>query len=300
MDYAGRQIFLFYFSSLSTHEAALRNAWDEETLHDMRVATRRLRVACQLLRSTFYPVQLGLFRELLRTLGEVLGAVRDLDVFVSFVNEYGGSHGLSAGLETLRTKLESDRGTQRAMLDRYLDDERHRRFSVEFMDWLHGEDGQEETSRKAGQELVRDIAPILLSKERTAALDLGMRLVETSTPEALHSLRIACKRLRYTAEIFKSCYGKRLTGLIRQVTEFQDSLGRHQDAHVHIGYLNRFIARLDRRSSRQRRIQTDLEHVISSERLTQKACHQQFIQSWHVENHPFMSIDFELEPSLGD
>ncbi len=296
MDYAGRQILLFYFGALSAHEAKLRSAWDEEALHDMRVATRRLRVACRLLRTTFHPEQLGLFKNWLRELGEVLGAVRDLDVFLLFVDEYSRTHGLSAGLEALRASLESNREGSRATLSQYLEDEPHRRFKRAFIDWLYGENAQAAPPRKAGQRLVREIAPVLLSKGRAATCASRSSVAEEPTPEALHNLRIACKRLRYTAEFFKSCYGKRFTGLIHQATEFQDSLGRYQDAHVHITYLNSFITRLDRRSSRQRRVQADLELVISSERLLQRTAYEQFTASWSEDDHPFSSIDFTLKP----
>lgn len=300
MDYAGRQILLFYFGGLSAHEAKLRSAWDEETLHDMRVATRRLRVACRLLQTTFHREQFGLFIGWLRELGEVSGVVRDLDVFVSFVDEYSHFHGLSAGLEALRTTLVSDREANRTTLLRYLADEPHCRFKLDFPEWLYGEGTQPERLRKPGQRLVREVAPMLLSKGRAATCAFRSSVAEQPTPEALHTLRIACKRLRYTAEFFKSCYGKRLTGLIQQATEFQDSLGRHQDANVHIAYLNRFIARLDRRSSRQRRVQADLEQVVSSERLIQRTTYERFLASWHVDDHPFSSIDFTLNPLSGD
>lgn len=300
MDYAGRQILLFYFEGLSAHEEKLRSAWDEETLHDMRVATRRLRVACRLLRTTFHPDQLGLFNNWLRELGEVLGAVRDLDVFILFVDEYSRTHGLSAGLEALRASVETNREGARATLNQYLGDEPHRRFKTEFIDWLHGEVAQAAPPRKAGQRLVQEVAPILLSKGRATTCASRSSVAEQPAPEALHNLRIACKRFRYTAEFFKSCYGKRLTGLIHQVTEFQDSLGRYQDAHVHITYLNSFITRLDRRSSRQRRVQADLEQVVSSERLLQRTAYEQFIASWPEDDHPFSSIDFTLKPLSRD
>ena len=52
---------------------------DPEELHDMRVATRRLRAALALFASVL-PVRAQIFREELGWLGRLLGAVRDLDV----------------------------------------------------------------------------------------------------------------------------------------------------------------------------------------------------------------------------
>ena len=64
---------------LREKEPGTRLGEDIEELHDMRVATRRLRAALALF-STVLPVRAQTFREELGWLGRVLGAVRDLDV----------------------------------------------------------------------------------------------------------------------------------------------------------------------------------------------------------------------------
>ena len=60
-------------------EPGTRLGEDPEELHDMRVATRRLRAALSLFEAVL-PVRAQVFREELGWLARLLGSVRDLDV----------------------------------------------------------------------------------------------------------------------------------------------------------------------------------------------------------------------------
>ncbi len=64
---------------LRDKEPGTRLGEDVEELHDMRVATRRLRAALALFAGVL-PVRAQTFRQELGWLAGVLGAVRDLDV----------------------------------------------------------------------------------------------------------------------------------------------------------------------------------------------------------------------------
>jgi CHAD domain-containing protein len=58
----------------------------------------------------------------------------------------------------------------------------------------------------------------------------------------LHALRIACKRLRYTLEFFRSILGPEGQGAIEGVVAVQDHLGAVQDAVVAGGFLRQLLA----------------------------------------------------------
>jgi CHAD domain-containing protein len=55
-----------------------------------------------------------------------------------------------------------------------------------------------------------------------------------SPAEALHELRIMCKRLRYALEFVEHLYPKAMRTYLERLVELQDLLGLHQDAHVAI------------------------------------------------------------------
>lgn len=50
-----------------------------------------------------------------------------------------------------------------------------------------------------------------------------------ATPEQLHALRLAGKRLRYTLELFEGCYGHGLSRRLKSLKTIQDYLGEIND-----------------------------------------------------------------------
>src|SRR3984957_5624503 len=115
-------------------EPGTRLGEDPEELHDMRVATRRLRAALSLFEGVL-PVRAQVFREELGWLAHLLGEVRDLDVQLqnlagmaaSDVDRIGhGAEGRVDGegpgpLGELAALLDGERGAARAALLRGLD-----------------------------------------------------------------------------------------------------------------------------------------------------------------------------------
>ena len=87
---AGRKIFRFQFSQVLDHEAGTRLGEDIEELHDIRVATRRLRAAFEVFEGVFKPKALKNSPEGLRSTGRTLGQVRDLDVFMEKAQQLPG------------------------------------------------------------------------------------------------------------------------------------------------------------------------------------------------------------------
>jgi CHAD domain-containing protein len=114
-------------TALRQHEAGTRSGDDPEDLHDMRVATRRLRAALRTFDQVLPPEAQLLYEEL-RWLGGGLAAVRDLDVQIERVE------GLTAldspddreALDALRATLQSERESARTELHALLDSERYR------------------------------------------------------------------------------------------------------------------------------------------------------------------------------
>lgn len=57
----------------------------------------------------------------------------------------------------------------------------------------------------------------------------GRKAVEGDAPEALHEFRLRTKRLRYTIELFRSCYGPGLERWLAALGRIQDHLGAISD-----------------------------------------------------------------------
>jgi CHAD domain-containing protein len=202
---------------IERHDPGTRLGQDPESLHDMRVAVRRLRA---LLR-TARPLLLTDTRELrgrLRELGAVLGEVRDFDVLLERLSEGAAALGEpdSAHAKSLLATLPRERtGKRRRVLaflrsDTYLallDD------TAAAIDSLEAND--------TGLSL-DDVAARASTKLRKAVAALP---TEPSDDE-LHAVRKTGKRARYAAELA----GRSM--MVRRAKVFQDVLGEHQDSVV--------------------------------------------------------------------
>ncbi|MFM8319940.1 MAG: CHAD domain-containing protein [Chloroflexota bacterium] len=85
---AARKVMRFHFARMLAYEDGARLGEDIEALHDMRVATRRLRAAFDVFADAFEPGVLKPYLKGLRQAGRALGKVRDLDVFMEKAQHY--------------------------------------------------------------------------------------------------------------------------------------------------------------------------------------------------------------------
>jgi CHAD domain-containing protein len=221
---------------LRDKEPGTRLGEDIEELHDMRVATRRLRAALDVFEEVL-PVRARTYRDELGWLAGVLGAVRDLDVqqealpgMSATANAWASLAGGSSNpLADLAALLERERASARAaMLD-----------SLDSLRWDRLINGLTAMVRQGP--LRRSLAvrtpaliavPELVGARHRAAVKAARRAKRSGQAPDFHRLRIRCKRLRYSLEFTADLYGGRTTRYTRQLTSLQDKLGLMQDAEV--------------------------------------------------------------------
>jgi CHAD domain-containing protein len=234
---AGRQAMAKHVSKLYAHLPGVLNGDDPHDIHQMRVATRRLRAS---LTSTAPAYRAELVEKLyqrLRRLARALGDVRDRDVQLIRLRRTADEQSDSAQSELRavieRVQAERDKA-HAALLD--------------------------ELQRRRTQRLLRDLTAFLTDPlDQVQAKDHGLPLLvhhhagsviwrryesirrfETVMPHAsserLHQLRIACKHLRYTLELFEPALGEDARALIKQVEAMQEHLGDIHDADVALSY----------------------------------------------------------------
>jgi hypothetical protein len=88
MTEAAVKTLRFHLERMLEHEAGTRLGEDPEELHDMRVSTRRMRMALRVFADYLDPAVLRPVLKGLRRTGRTLGAVRDLDVFYEKTRAY--------------------------------------------------------------------------------------------------------------------------------------------------------------------------------------------------------------------
>lgn len=228
------------------NEPGTRLGEDIEALHDMRVATRRLRAAMAVFRP-FLTARMLAFRDEFGQVARALGEVRDLDVQLERMEEWRASFPadrvhLLDGIEAL---LRKRRAAARRRMLQVLDSRRYERLCARFAAVLRAGPPK---SFAPGRTPVLAVAPDLVERRYRKVRKLGDRIKKTSPPEAYHLLRIEAKKLRYALEfVGNGIYGKPALEFSARVTALQDLLGLHQDAYVAIEMLEELAASAGRR-----------------------------------------------------
>ncbi|MBK8232734.1 MAG: CHAD domain-containing protein [Candidatus Eisenbacteria bacterium] len=268
--------------ALLRREPGTRSGRDIEELHQMRVATRRIRAALSLFAEVL-PAGVLRERERFRLLGRALGAVRDLDVLgeaiaaardAEFRDEVGREQ-----LDQLATLILLRRERAHTRLRRVLDAPAFSRLVERFARRLKrgapafnpplgsvttaeplkaelDEAGPTGTGLAAAERPVPD-APArgrllpaareflgVWIERRRRKLRRRLEEVRQSAPVTeLHAARIAGKKLRYAIEFSAGLYGAAAGRYARRLVALQDLLGVVQDAEVGTAILRDLMRR---------------------------------------------------------
>ncbi|OPY34167.1 MAG: phosphodiesterase [Methanomassiliicoccales archaeon PtaU1.Bin124] len=210
------------------------DAEDVEFVHRSRVASRRLRAALVIFDGCFPKKKAGEWTKGVKRVTKAFGNARDLDVQIIFLQEYIAPRPSSLELQDLLDGLkakrkEAQKGVVNA-IERFTDDD----IALKMLDGLSEEEYRPD-----------DIHEIKMAghgqaQERIAEVMSWEKFVPK--PEAIlehHQMRIAGKRLRYTAEIFSPAYDDDLKPFIKRLKEMQDVLGEMHDCDVWIEMLSK-------------------------------------------------------------
>ncbi|MBN1965891.1 MAG: CHAD domain-containing protein, partial [Anaerolineae bacterium] len=240
MAEAGRKSLLFHFERMLFNEPGSRLGEDIEAVHDMRVATRRMRSAFRLFAPFLDPDVTRPHIRQLQRLGRVLGEVRDLDVFKEKAGHFMQT-APEVDLSPLLTAWDQRLVEARAALIAHLDNKKFDRFVEKFHVFVITPGMGARHLPAPSPVQVRHIAPRLIYEhyEQVRAYEA---VLEDAPPTTLHALRIDCKRLRYTLEFFEEVMGPEVKMIIKEMKILQDHLGDLNDAEVVGHVLQDFIA----------------------------------------------------------
>jgi len=220
------------------HAPGTRLGEDIEALHQMRVATRRLRASIRVFDAVL-PPSLEVFRDELQWVGHELGAVRDLDVQIEGLERLraASSWDDAAALRPLIEVIGRERDAERVRLLELLDSPRYDALVTGFSAALR----EGPPVGTPTLEVHAYAEPILAGRYQRVRRD-GKRLTSESAAAEYHDLRIRAKRLRYSLEVFGGLYGRPAERVTAALKALQDMLGEHQDAEVGIARLHTIVA----------------------------------------------------------
>jgi inorganic triphosphatase YgiF len=206
---------------------------DEEYLHQVRVGLRRLRVVLSIAQRFQADPELTYLRERVSSLCVKLGRSREWDVFVTQtlapICTRLPDH---EGLRVLLNISERKRQQQHEGMANSLSSQDFQRLLLRFGAWMHGV--QHEVVTNPLQQFVTRI----LKKRSSGVAKHGNALVSEDISQ-FHALRIACKKLRYSIEMFGSLFrATKIKDYIAVLAKLQDVLGILNDIAVAHRLLN--------------------------------------------------------------
>lgn len=227
--------------------AAVRAGGDDEDLHDMRVASRRVRAAVRVFAPLFAPRALGRRKAELRALTAELGTAREWDVHVdnlgkerrSAANELEKA-ALGHALSRIKARRDAERAAVLAALDRASVEKLARRT-------LALVEGRR-AMRASRDATLPGLARAVVTECIAGAWGEIGAYRETSDAVRLHELRIAMKKLRYALEVLDPAFAADPETCERvhdEAKEIQDTLGKHHDKVLLAGVLDEERRRLE-------------------------------------------------------
>lgn len=215
-----------------------------DSVHQMRVAARRLRSAM----ATFAPLldheTAAMLREELKWLASELGAIRDTEVMIERLDEHA-----------VQLEHEQDRERAQAVLDSTLNrrliaarssalaalrSDRHQLLVDDLMSLAIEPPVTNEAYGRCDEVLLPYVSRSYRRLVKSIdALELDGESV------TWHLARIKAKRARYAAESVAGIFGKRMARAADALADVTDLLGDHQDAHVAQGIIREVAGHAD-------------------------------------------------------
>lgn len=301
MAEAARKILLAHWQRMLAYEQGAQEGSDIEAVHDMRVATRRMRAALRVFTDYLDAEAFKPFAKKLRRTARVLGAVRDLDVFREKTQRYIDTLPAErqSELDSLLTAWQMEYKNKRSALNRLFASEAFARFKHDLTEFLQMPGASTLPTEKPGGMLivyhVRDVLPVILLRGYADVRVFAASVAQPDvTPAHLHQLRIASKRLRYTLEFFADVMQPEAKLLIDEVKRLQDHLGDLQDAVVACNHLQDFLtfgkwSNVDKRALRRQQTSAVAPGIADYFAVRQAEIHelvQTFPHVWSPIIHP--------------
>lgn len=265
-------------SRLQEHEPEAR-AGSDEAVHQMRVATRRLRSDLRTFRTLIEDAWARPLRTELKWMAGVLGALRELDVLSARLQAEAANAKPShrEALQPLWDELEARRVSARHTLSTALDSARYRALCDALV-----EGARAPVLTLSALGACRDVLPGLVRSAWKSLAAAGRRVRRDDPDETLHEVRIRAKRARYAAEAVAPALDEATASqalkFARAAAGVQAVLGEHQDAVVARAEVEQATSRHPEAPNRKRAV---AEIVRAQNRAARKA-RRAFRKAWNA------------------
>lgn len=228
----------------------------------MRVASRRLRAALDVFGFCYIRSETKALRREIRQVTGALGPARDLDVLIEFLERFQqeGPPDDRDALDLLIHHKIDERRRLDADLRRTVKDLKRRKLLRRVKEFARSAHNghpikarkPEEIDLPAPDSPADSFAEPLLSPRLETLLSWLPEVRASGESQALHSMRIDAKRLRYAMEPFARTLGEDFAGVLADVRKVQEVLGEVHDCDVWAEMASEFQDRFGSNDSYQR------------------------------------------------
>lgn len=217
--------------------ALVRRGRDPGAVHDLRVASRRIRAALALLRAAGVPHTRAWRREV-RRLARALGRARDLDVRLAFLRTFlRRARRKGVSLPPALPRLEWRVARERRYAQRYVLCALRRVERSGILGTLEAWARRAAPAADPHHPVARRAAARQIGQRLRALMELAPDIRREEAADRHHLLRIAAKRLRYTLEILRPFFGSPLEPRLGVVRRLQELLGDLHDCDLWVASL---------------------------------------------------------------
>lgn len=216
---------------------------ETEDIHDLRVASRRVRVALAVFRQFLPAKKFKVWEPAVAGLTKAFGNTRDLDVQLAFINGFSKTHDdpqTRPGIRRLKLRLRQRKSKFMHKLEEKLAGFQKENILQNIINDLKNQ------SKDLPSEIIPP-APIfelsfnMINKRLDDFLFYEIYLPFPERIRELHLMRIAAKRLRYSLEIFTPLYPDYLENILGIMRSVQTGLGEIRDCDIWLDFLPRFL-----------------------------------------------------------
>lgn len=233
-------------SVMQANIPGVRQDIDSEFLHDFRVAVRRARSLLSQMKGVLDAGTTATLQQRLKTMGDITGNVRDLDVALLKKEAYTAllPDVLKPGLDQLFGTLQQKRRYARNRMVKAMAGTAFNAALFD-LDAFVRTDPPTGADSPGGSLPIGELAKTVIYKRYRRIVRKGSRMSDITPADHLHRLRIDCKKLRYLLEFFTSLFPDDLIKiLVKQLKQLQDNLGDFNDLSVQQDFLTQHLETL--------------------------------------------------------
>lgn len=274
---------------------------DTEFLHHFRVSIRMIRAAIAQLKEVFPQQDVVMLKDRFGAIARETNHLRDLDVFILDKQRYMNllPASLREGLMPMFDDFEQSRRTEVKRIARWLSSKSYR-LEIEALQALFSQ-GYSALETEWSEKPTIDLAVNKIQQRYRKIQKAAAKINQDTPDEAIHGIRIDCKKLRYLLYFFGDLFNKKQVKVAaNHLKVLQDKLGIFNDLTVQGEFLEDYLNTTEHKAKKDIMLIASLGGLISSlntmHQQERANCIRELAIFSNQENRQLFKQTFTLQP----